>query len=96
MEDLTEQFRTALRQTHGDVDIETRSVTSDQYEGVDFCFRGTYVPVRPLINTVAETEDRAIESISFIDETDHGDGDAHLSIFVADLSHEQPHPAFVN
>jgi len=96
MEDLTEQFRTALRQTHSDVDIETGSVTSDQYEGVEFRFRGGYVPVRPLIDVVAEAEDRAIESMSFIDRSAHGDGDAYLAIFVADLSHEQPHPAFVN
>lgn len=96
MEDLTEQFRTALRQTHGDVDIETRSVTSDQYEGVDFRFRGAYVPVRLLIDVVAEADDRAIESISFIDPSGRENVDAYLSIFVADLSHEQPHPAFVN
>lgn len=96
MEALTETFREALHDAQGDVDIETRHVVNDSHEGVEFRFRGTFVPIRPLIDAVAEAEDRAIGSMCFIDETPHEDGDAHLSVFVADLSHDQPHPAFMN
>jgi hypothetical protein len=92
--DLTEDFRTAIENDSmaSDLDlIETRSCTSDEYDGTQYNFFGMYVPVRPIIDVVAEENDCAIENIGHTHDGEH----ICLGVFIADLP-EQPHPAFVN
>lgn len=71
--------------------IETRSCTTDDHDGVQYNFFGIYVPIRPIIQVVAETDGVAIEHMGHTADGDH----VCLGVFVADLP-EQPHPAFVN
>lgn len=69
--------------------IETRSCSSDNYDGVQYKFYGSFVPVIPIIEVVADIEKRAIEEISFTNDVD----ESYLGVFVADLP-QQDHPAF--
>jgi hypothetical protein len=70
--------------------IETHSCASDNFDGVQYNLFGHYVPIRPIIDVVAETEGVAIEHMGHTNDGDH----ICLGIFVADLP-EDPHPAFV-
>lgn len=92
--DLTDEFRQAIETDSmaSNLDeITTRSCTTDNFDGVQYNFFGTYVPVRPIIDVVAEQDDMGIENIGHTSDGDH----VCLGVFVADLP-EQTHPAFVN
>lgn len=91
--DLTEQFRTAIEQDSIATDIETiesRSCESEDYDGREYNFFGIYVPIRPILDVVAEEDGAGIESIAHVQDGDH----VCLTVFVADLT-AQEHPAFV-
>jgi hypothetical protein len=94
-EEITEKFREAIEQdNHGHSldSIETRHCASDNYDGIEYDFHGNYVPVKPILDVVADESDLGIEEIGHVN-----DGNEHnkLAVFVADLSEEEPHPAFV-
>jgi len=100
--DLTEAFEQAIDNygySGGDLDrIETRACGSDNYDGVEYDFYGRWIPVRAVIDVVAEAEHQHIESMSLIDEsTDENGQEPPLGVFVADLRpHSPEHPAFTN
>lgn len=71
--------------------IEARSCTSDNYDGVQYNFYGVFVPVRPLIDVVAEKDGLAIEQMHFTNDAE----EPCFGVFVAEIP-AQPHPAFVN
>lgn len=71
--------------------IEPRPCTSDNYDGVQYNFYGGFIPVRVIIDVVAETPGRAIEQMHFTNDVE----EPCFGIFVAHIP-EQPHPAFVN
>lgn len=52
------------------------------YVGEEYRFSGSYFPVRPIIETVRSAEDRAIETVSFVDEG----GKSELLVFVVNLN----------
>lgn len=94
-EDLTEKFRAAIEQdNHGHSldSIETRHCASDNYDGIEYNFRGNFVPVRPILNVVADEQDLGIEEIGHVND---GPEYVKLVVFVADLSEKESHPAFV-
>jgi|APHM01.1.fsa_nt_gi hypothetical protein len=98
--DSTAQFAEALNNVApggADVDrINSRKCSSGRYDGVEYTFYGTWIPIRPIIDTVREQENFAIESMSFVDEsTADNDEEPRVLVFVADLRDEQPDPAFV-
>ena len=70
--------------------VERRVCASDNYDGAEYKFYGSYIPIRPIIDFMAEQDEFAIENMSFCNET----GDPNLIIFVADMRQEQEHPAF--
>lgn len=70
--------------------VETRECSSERFKGVQVNVYGRIVPVRPVINLVAETEGIAIESLYHTVDAP----EPHLGVFIAYLP-EQPHPAFV-
>lgn len=96
--DFTDEFRAALEshQPSADLDrIERRVCGSDDFDGAEYSFYGWYVPIRPIIDEVAQLENFAIESLAYIDESsDDNDFEPHLNIFLADLRKQQAHPAF--
>lgn len=74
--------------------INARPCGSDDFDGIEYEFRGRYIPIRPIIDTVALREELAIEQMGFVDE---GEECRYLHVFVAELNlPEQPHPAFVD
>ena len=90
---LKEDFEKALAKensTHLDR-IETRSCTSDNYDGVQYNFYGQFFSVRPIIDVVAEKPGRGIEQMHFTNDMP----EPCFGVFVAHIP-EQPHPAFVN
>jgi hypothetical protein len=94
MRELTEEFETAIENDckASELDeITARRCSSDNFDGAQYNFFGRYVPVRPIIDVVAETDGMAIESLAHTHDGDH----ICLSVFVADIP-EQPHPAFVD
>lgn len=98
--DFTEEFEQALSEVgYGGADldrIETRRCASDNYDGIEYDFYGSWVPIRAIIDVITDKEDFAIESMSYINEsTDENDLEPHLNVFVADLRDRQSHPAFV-
>lgn len=97
--DFSDEFRTAINnhgRNGGNLDrIETRTCASDHHDGTEYHFYGWYIPIRPIIDTAAEMEDFAIESLHLTDEsTAENDYEPHLTVFLADLRQEQAHPAF--
>lgn len=90
--DLTNVFETAIEQeSSASVEnITARACTSDDYSGIQYNFFGHFIPIRPIIDVVAEIDDVAIEQIYHVD-----DGKCCLGVFVADLP-EQGHPAFID
>lgn len=93
-ENLTERFKEAVQSDSraSSLDrIEANACASDNFEGVQYDFFGQYVPIRPIIDVVAETEGKAIEHMGHTHDGDH----ICLGVFVADLP-EQTHPAFVD
>lgn len=91
--DFTDQFRTALNSNRPSAEltnISARACSSDKYDGVEYTFYGHFIPIRPIIDVIAQSEDHGIEHFAHVDE-----GEPRLIVFVADLSHEQPHPGFV-
>jgi hypothetical protein len=91
MEDLTQEFEDAIESTNASFlhEIESRNCESDNFSGIEYQFYGAFVPVRPIINVVAETEGAGIEHLSHTN-----DGRTCLTVFVANIP-EQSHPAFV-
>lgn len=89
---LNEDFRQALENDRAaSLDrIEARRCSSDNYSGVQYNFYGYFIPVRPIIDVVAEADGRAIEELQFSD-----DGEPFLGMFVAELP-TQSHPAFID
>jgi hypothetical protein len=97
--DFSEEFERAVSNygyAGGNIEsVETRTCASDHHDGVEYDFYGTYIPIRPIIDVAAGKEDFAIESLHLTDEsTDENDLEPHLTVFVADLRQQQPHPAF--
>lgn len=93
-QNLKQKFENAVENDSmaSDLDkVTERRCTSDEYDGVQYNFFGTYVPIRPIIDVVAEEDGVGIENIGHTDDGEH----VCLGVFVADLP-EQPHPAFVN
>lgn len=93
-DELLSKFRTAIEQDSmaSELDeIEARSCTSDEYDGVQYNFFGRYVPIRPIIDVVAEQDGIAIEQMGHTNDGEH----VCLGVFVAELP-EQPHPAFID
>jgi hypothetical protein len=90
---LSDEFRTAIENNSNATDLDeitSRSCTSERFDGVQYNIFGRYVPVRPVIDVVAEVDGHAIESMAHTNDGEH----VCLGVFVADLP-EQPHPAFV-
>jgi hypothetical protein len=92
-DDLSDTFRQAINQYSRGVGLDSvsaRDCGSDRYDGVEYKFKGNFVPIKPIIDVVAEEENKAIAQMS------HGDGGEgpRLVVFVANLS-QQDHPAFV-
>jgi hypothetical protein len=78
-------------QTGAELDrIETRDCASDNHDGREYSFYGNWIPIRPIIDEFASKDNYSIESMSHIDE-----GDPRLNVFVADVSEDNTHPAFV-
>jgi hypothetical protein len=74
--------------------VEARPCGSDDFDGIEYSFRGEYIPIRPIIDVVARREELAIEQMGFVNE---GEEYTYLHVFVAELDlPEQPHPAFVD
>lgn len=91
-QDLSGAFEAALdgvRATEFDR-IETRRCASDNFDGVQYNIFGNFIPVRPIIDVVAEVDGLAIEQLHHTD-----DDNTCLGVFVAEIP-EQPHPAFVD
>lgn len=82
---LTESFEEALQNSKITADnipdIESRSCASDEYDGIEYEFRGECIPVRPLLDVVKQEELLRVESILFVDEWD----DPKLVMFVAEI-----------
>lgn len=93
MQDLTEDFRNAIENDYTATElneITSRLCESENYNGIEYNFFGIYVPVRPIIDVVAETDGIAIENMSHVSDGEH----ICLTVFVANLP-EQTHTAFV-
>lgn len=69
--------------------VKSRECSSDNFDGVQIDVYGSYVPIRPIIDTIAEMDGHGIESLDMIDEDE-----ARVCVFIAYLP-EQTHPAFV-
>lgn len=97
--DLSDEFRQALKK-HGFAGAEIsqigkRECESEKYHGVEYEFYGSWIPIRPIIELVAEKDGFAIESIIFKNEsTEDNDVEPKIIVFVADIRVNQPHPAF--
>lgn len=92
---LKQKFEKAVREDSmaSDLDrIKVRSCASDNYDGVSYTFFGRYVPIRPIIDVVAQEEDVAIEQMGHTHDGDY----ICLDVFVADLDPQPEHPAFVD
>jgi len=98
--DLTDAFRAAITdaigapidRNRGEATIESRRCSSDSYNGIEYTFTRAYVPVRPILNVVSDTDDVAIEHMAFNNET----GEPCLQVFVANTADSAPHPAFTD
>jgi len=97
MGNITETFREKLEDTYAEFEeIESRSCTSDNHDGVEYSLTGTYIPLQPIIETVAEEEDMYIESILHIDKsTNDNDKDAEVVVFVAETEKHGIEDAFI-
>lgn len=91
MEDLTQVFENAIENRDASLlhDIESRNCESDNFSGIEYRFYGAFIPIRPIIDVVAETDGAGIEQLSYTN-----DSRRCLTAFVADIP-EQSHPAFV-
>lgn len=91
--DLSERFEQELTKSNAtNFDrIETRACTSDSFDGVQYNIYGGFIPIRPIIDVVAEVDGLAIEQLHFTNDAK----EPCLGVFVADIP-EQPHPAFVD
>jgi len=92
MKDLTQEFESAIESSDASLlhEIESRNCESDNFSGIEYRFYGAFVPVRPIIDVVAETDGAGIEQLSYTN-----DARRCLTAFVADIP-EQSHPAFVD
>lgn len=93
MRNLTNEFETAIENENQFSELEeitSRQCESDRFSGVQYNFFGRHVPVRPIIDVVAETDGMAIETVAHTHDGDH----ICLGVFIADIP-EQSHPAFV-
>lgn len=90
---LTKDFEQALEgeESMNGFNIESRRCTSDEFDGTQYNFYGDFVSIRPIIDTVAEADGKAIEQLFLVDEVD----EPYIGVFVADIP-EQTHPAFIN
>ena len=93
-QDLSAQFERALenqRATEFDRIEGTRRPRgpSDNFDGVQYNIYGDFIPIRPIIDVVADTDGAAIEQLHHTDENK-----PCLGVFVADIP-EQSHPAFI-
>jgi len=91
MKDLTQEFENAIESIDASFlhEIESRNCASDNFSGIEYRFYGAFIPVRPIIDVVAETEGAGIEQLSHAN-----DARTCLTVFVANIP-EQSHPAFV-
>lgn len=90
--DLSTQFRSALEQCNATTDlgeIETRACSSDNYDGIQYNIFGEFIPIRPIIDVVAEESGLAIEQLHHTN-----DHQTCVGVFVAEIP-EQSHPAFI-
>jgi len=91
--DFTDRFEKALTQgrAHGNIDrIETRACASDDFDGIEYKIYGWYVPVRPILQSVRELDNFAIESMAYNNEMD----EPYFHFFLADLRQTQEDEAF--
>jgi len=80
---LKKDFEKALEKensTHLDR-IETRSCTSDNYSGVQYNFYGGFIPVRPIIDLIADKDGLAIEQMHFTNDVE----EPCFGVFVAEI-----------
>lgn len=68
----------------------SRECTSDRFSGVQLNIYGNWVSARSVIDTIAEIEGAAIESMYHATDAE----EPHLGVFVAYIP-TQEHPAFV-
>lgn len=90
-ENLSNKFEQAIKSSNAaDFEkIETRRCTSDNYDGIQYNIYGSFIPIRPVIDVVADTDGKAIDQLHFTN-----DSNTYLGVFVADIP-TQEHPAFI-
>lgn len=70
--------------------VDARACSSDKFSGIEYTFEGRYVPVKPVLDVVDETEGKLIEFIAHVD-----DHKCALIVFVADVPSELKGHTFV-
>lgn len=70
--------------------IDRRLCSSDEHEGAEYEVYGWYIPVRPILQSVRELDDFAIQSMAFNNEQD----EPCLQFFLADLRGAHDDAAF--
>lgn len=91
---LKEKFEHAIEQDSAATDLEeitARSCTSDNFDGVQYNIFGDFIPIRPIIDVVAESDGHGIEQLHHTNDGEH----VCVGVFVADIP-QQSHPAFVD
>jgi hypothetical protein len=93
--DFTDRFEKAVThgRANGNIDrIESRRCSSTGFDGVEYTIYGWYVPVRPLLDSVRELDNFAINSIAYNNELD----EPALQFFLADLRRTDEDSAFTH
>lgn len=89
MENLSSEFRRSFGDSAEVAEITGRAIAEQGFNGTEYAFYGNYVPIRPIIDTVAAVDGRAIKNMSFVSEEED-----KLLVTVVELP-EQSHPAFI-
>lgn len=91
--DFTDRFERAVTTCRASANldrIERKLCSSDNFDGAEYKFYGWFVPVRPLLQSVRELDDFAIESMSYNNEMD----EPYFQFFLADLRRANEDEAF--
>lgn len=89
---LEEKFEATLTRelmNNEDFEINSRWCSNDDYDGVEYTFKGSFIPIISLIDVVGKEDDLYIEELCFVDENE-----SCLKMFVVEPS-EPSHPAFM-
>lgn len=81
---LKERLFDSVAQASSEEDIDrvtARRCTSDRFNGIEYTFYGKYIPIRPIIETVRQTNGVAIEQFSHTTEGE----EPRLIVFVAEI-----------